>query len=72
MRSPEIIENLPFDGRATVKEGSSVELSCAAIGNPQPTIKWKRSDGKRLKFRGKKGGVQQSKLLIVVLKNNNY
>ena len=71
MRSPEIIENLPFDGRATVKEGSSVELSCAAIGNPQPTIKWKRSDGKRLKFKGKKGGVQQSKLVVFLKKKDN-
>ena len=66
MRSPEIIENMPFNGRATVKEGSSVQLSCAAIGNPQPTIKWKRGDGKRMKFRGRNGNVQHSKLLSVL------
>ena len=38
----------------------SVQLSCAAIGNPKPTIKWRRSDGKRMKFRGRNGGVHQS------------
>ena len=37
-----------------------MQLSCAAIGNPKPTIKWRRSDGKRMKFRGRNGGVHQS------------
>ena len=68
MRSPEIVESLPFDGQATVKEGSSVQMSCAAIGNPQPMIKWKRADGKRMKFRGRNGGVQHSMILEFVQK----
>jgi hypothetical protein len=61
MRPPEIVETMPFSARATVKEGRSVQLSCAAIGNPKPTIKWRRSDGKRMKFRGRNGGVHQRK-----------
>ena len=61
MRSPEITQNIPLDGRAIVGEGGSIVLSCKAIGNPQPKIKWQRSDGQKMNIRGKNGGAAESK-----------
>ena len=58
MRSPEITESY---GIATVKEGDKVDLSCKAIGNPAPKIKWKRRDGKRMKFLTRAGEIKTSK-----------
>ena len=31
-------------------EGMRVALNCHAIGNPTPTISWRREDGKRIKI----------------------
>ena len=31
-------------------EGMRVTLNCDAIGNPTPTISWRREDGKRIKI----------------------
>ena len=50
MRSPEIIANSPKSGRANVEEGQHKSLSCSAIGNPMPIIRWRRADGKRMKY----------------------
>lgn len=61
MRPPEITRNVPHDGRTTVEEGGSVQLSCSAKGNPIPKIKWKRSDGKHMNIRGKNGENYRSK-----------
>ena len=62
MRSPEIVKNSPFDGRAYVEEGLSVQLSCSASGNPEPAIKWRRNDGKKMKFTTNTGDIKESKL----------
>jgi hypothetical protein len=61
MRSPEIVKNSPFDGRATVEEGQTVELSCTAVGNPRPQIKWRRNNARPMKYVGKDGLVTTSK-----------
>ena len=66
MRSPEIVENLPGNGRATVKEGNEIRLSCAAIGNPPPTIKWQRKDRKRMKIKRRNGNIIQSKFRKII------
>ncbi len=61
MRSPRIAENSPVNGIATIEEGKSVELSCMAKGNPEPTITWKRNDGRPLKYIGSDGLVRKCK-----------
>ena len=61
MRSPEITESY---GLATVEEGQKVDLSCKAIGNPSPKIKWKRRDGRKMKFLSRAGEIRNRKCLI--------
>ena len=43
---PRFIEDGSDGGDITVKEGDTVTLPCRAEGNPDPTIKWTREDGK--------------------------
>lgn len=57
MRSPEIVQTSPQSGMATVEEGQHVTLSCSAIGNPDPTITWRRKNGKRMKYINMKNGL---------------
>ena len=33
-----------------VKEGSSVNLTCDALGSPEPRIMWKREDNQMIKY----------------------
>jgi len=44
--------------KQTVRENQNVVFQCSAMGNPQPTIKWFRSDASRWtdRFRSKAGG----------------
>ena len=42
---------------ATVEEGQHVTLSCSAVGNPDPTITWRRKNGKRMKYINMKNGL---------------
>lgn len=59
MRSPEITESY---GLATVEEGQKVDLSCKAIGNPSPKIKWKRRDGRKMNFLSRSGEIRSRKV----------
>ena len=61
MRSPEITESY---GLATVEEGQKVDLSCKAIGNPSPKIKWKRRDGRKMNFLSRSGEIRKRKCII--------
>ena len=61
MRSPEITESY---GLATVEEGQKVDLSCKAIGNPSPKIKWKRRDGRKMNFLSRSGEIRSRKYPI--------
>ena len=65
MRSPEIVQTSPQSGMATVEEGQHVTLSCSAIGNPDPTITWRRKNGKRMKYINMKNGLTKKSKIIV-------
>ena len=64
MRSPEIVKTSPQSGMATVEEGQHVTLSCSAIGNPDPTITWRRKNGKRMKYINVKNGLTKKSKII--------
>lgn len=48
-----------------VKEGSSVNFTCEAIGAPEPKIMWKREDNKLIKFdRGQGNNLNLNSLVV--------
>lgn len=68
--APELLHKLPET--KTVKLKDSLNLTCAATGNPQASVEWRRfSDGKeRLVSRGM--GVKGTKLYINSVAENNF
>ncbi|CAH2210129.1 jg2840, partial [Pararge aegeria aegeria] len=41
--------------QASAPEGGSVELRCTVTGVPEPTVSWKRADGRNIIFRDEGG-----------------
>ncbi|TMW40700.1 hypothetical protein DOY81_014220, partial [Sarcophaga bullata] len=45
--------NAPYIQRSLiVEEGKTLNLSCAATGNPMPHVEWRRDDGRTITIHG--------------------
>lgn len=45
--------NAPYIQRTLiVEEGKTLNLSCAATGNPMPHVEWRRDDGRTINVHG--------------------
>lgn len=47
---PDIMDDRSSDGMVA-REGGNIRLKCVATGTPEPTVTWKREDGRSISIR---------------------
>lgn len=53
---PDILpDNESSEGSGVAKEGGTIRLRCKAVGVPDPTVSWKRQDGRNIVLRHEGG-----------------
>lgn len=59
--SPDILpDNESAEGSGMAIEGGIIRLKCKAVGVPDPTVSWKRQDGRNIVLRHE-GGREKGK-----------
>ena len=53
-----------------VEEGSSVNMTCEALGSPEPRIMWKREDNKMIRYDVGEG--ENQGILVSCIDYNKY
>lgn len=61
---PDIIDDETANGMVTL-EGGNIRLRCIATGVPEPTVSWKRQDGRNIILR--EDGQKQCKHIFINL-----
>lgn len=61
---PDIIDDKSAEGMVT-HEGGEIKLKCVATGSPEPTVTWKREDGRNIILR--EDGQKQCKMFRFVI-----
>ncbi|KAE8736717.1 hypothetical protein FOCC_FOCC017828, partial [Frankliniella occidentalis] len=56
---PDILSNDSSETSGVAREGGSVMLRCTAVGEPEPTVSWRREDSANIVFRHDGGREKQ-------------